>query len=328
MMKLKTLALATIAAFATSATFAADYDLKFGMQWGTNSIGYQAAEMFAKEVAEKSGGKINIKLFPNAQLGDDVAMMEQLKDGALDFTYAESARFQIYYPVAEVFSLPYIVPNFQTAQKALFETDFGKKLMSDIHDNQNITILAQGYSGTRQTTANKAINSIDDMKGLKLRVPKAASNMAYAKYTGAAPTPMAFSEVYLALQTNAVDGQENPLPTIDAQKFYEVQKHLAITNHILNDSLLLVSNDTLDELDDELKKVVKTAAENSAKFYTETFEKQEKDLIAAFKEKGMSIAEPDLAPFKAAMKPYYDEFVNKNGADAKAAIAQIEALAK
>ena len=76
------------------------------------------------------------------------------------------------------------------------------------------------------------------MKGLKLRVPNAATNLAYAKYIGAAPTPMAFSEVYLALQTNSVDGQENPLPTIQAQKFYEVQKYLALTNHILNDQLL------------------------------------------------------------------------------------------
>lgn len=322
---LKTLTILTSMALA-SASFAADYNLKFGMQPGNTSIEYQTAQQFAKEVAEKSGGKIEVQLFPNAQLGDDRAMMEQLSDGALDFTYAESARFQIYYPVAEVFALPYMISDFETAQKALFETDFGKALLKDIHDNQHITVLSQGYNGTRETTSNRAIKSIEDMKGLKLRVPNAASNLAYAKYTGATPTPMAFSEVYLALQTNAVDGEENPLPTIQAQKFYEVQKYLAMTNHILNDQLILASNATLEEMPEDLRKVVETAAKNASEFNTEKFQEQEKSLRAEFEKAGMTITEPDLKPFKEAMKPYYDEFVKKNGEKAQSAVHQIQSL--
>ncbi|SUO97588.1 Neu5Ac-binding protein [Suttonella ornithocola] len=318
--------LATVIALASLSSLAAEYELKMGMQPGTTSIEYKAAEQFAKEVAEKSGGKIEVKLFPNAQLGDDRSMIEQLGQGALDFTYAESARFQIYYPIAEIFALPYMIANYETAQKALFDTKFGQQLIKDIHDNQGITILAQAYNGTRQTTANRPINALKDMKGLKLRVPNAAPNLAYAKYTGATPTPMAFSEVYLALQTNAVDGQENPLPTIQAQKFYEVQSNLALTKHILNDQLFLVSNMTMEELPEDLQAVVKTAAQNAAAYNTATFEKDEKELIGFFKEKGMNITEPDLAPFKEAMQPYYDEFIKKNGEAAKAAIEQINAL--
>ncbi len=148
----------------------------------------------------------------------------------------------------------------------MFETKTGQKLLKKIHDEKGMTVLAQGYNGTRQTTSNRAINSIEDMKGLKLRVPGAANNVAYAKYSGATYTPMAFKEVYLALKNNAVDAQENPLSTIDAKKFYEVQSHLAMTNHILNDALYLASNETMEGLPADLQKVVKEAAKKAAAY--------------------------------------------------------------
>ncbi len=166
------------------------------------------------------------------------------------------------------------------------------------------------------------------MKGLKLRVPNAATNLAFAKYVGASPTPMAFSEVYLALQTNAVDGQENPLPTVQAQKFYEVQKYLALTNHILNDQLYLASRETLEDLPEDLQKVVKEAAENAAEYHTKLFKEGEKNLVAFFKEKGVTVTTPDVKPFRDALKPYYDEYLNKNGVLGKQAIEEISTLIK
>lgn len=312
----------------SSAVFAADYDLKFGMNAGTSSNEYKAAELFAKEVKEKSGGKIEVSLYPSAQLGDDRAMLKQLKDGALDFTFAESARFQLFYPEAAVFALPYVITDYAVAQKALHDTKFGQELIQKMDKDLGVTLLAQAYNGTRQTTANRAINSIEDMKGLKLRVPNAATNLAYAKYVGASPTPMAFSEVYLALQTNAVDGQENPLATVQAQKFYEVQKYLAMTNHILNDQLYLVSNETYQDLPEDLQKVVKEAAEDAAKYHTQLFVDGEKDLVSFFEKQGVTVTHPDLAPFKAAMKPYYAEFVKETSAKGEEALKEIEAINK
>ena len=163
------------------------------------------------------------------------------------------------------------------------------------------------------------------MKGMKLRVPGAPANLAYAKYTGAAPTPMAFSEVYLALQTNAVDGQENPLSTIKAQKFYEVQKYLAMTNHILNDQLYLVSNITMEDLPANLQKVVKDSAEVAAQYHTKLFMDEEKSLKDFFKGKGVTITEPKMDDFKKAMKPFYDEYRKKNGKAGEEAIKAIDA---
>ena len=166
------------------------------------------------------------------------------------------------------------------------------------------------------------------MKGLKLRVPNAATNLAYAKYVGASPTPMAFSEVYLALQTNSVDGQENPLATVQAQKFYEVQKYLAITNHILNDQLYLVSNETFADLPEDLQKVVKDAAQKAAEYHSKLFFDGEKELIAFFEKQGVTVTHPDLIPFKEAMKSYYADFVKQTGTKGEEALKQIEAVSK
>ena len=328
-MKLAKLFLATaIALGVTSAAHAAEYDLKFGMNAGTSSNEYKAAEMFAKEVKEKSNGKIDISLYPSSQLGDDRAMLKQLKDGALDFTFAESARFQLFYPEAAVFALPYVISDYSVAQKALFDTAFGKDLIQKMNKDLGLTLLSQAYNGTRQTTSNRAINSIADMQGLKLRVPNAATNLAYAKYVGASPTPMAFSEVYLALQTNSVDGQENPLATVQAQKFYEVQKYLAMTNHILNDQLYLVSNETFADLPADLQKVVKDAAQKAAEYHTKLFVDGEKDLVTFFEKQGVTVTYPDLAPFKEAMKPFYADFVKQTGAKGEEALKQIQAISK
>lgn len=309
-------------------SFAKNYNLKMGMVPGTSSNEYKAAQFFSEKLNEKSNGKIKLSLYADSQLGDDRSMIEQVSGGILDLTFAETARFQIFFPEAEVYSLPYIIKNYTHAQKALFESNFGKTLIGKIHDELNITILSQAYNGTRQTTSNKAINSIKDMKGIKLRVPNANSNMDYAEYSGAAPTPMAFTEVYLALQTNSVDGQENPLSAIKAQKFYEVQPYLALTNHILNDQLYIISNDTLDKLPKDLKNVIKECALEAAEYHTQLFINEENNLKEFFKEKGVKITTPNLDEFSLAMEPVYNKYIEKNKEIGKKAIEEIKALAK
>lgn len=309
----------------TTAALGAEYDLKMGMVAGTSSNEYKAAEFFANKVKEKSNGRIEVALFPNGQLGDDRSMLEQIAGGALDFTFTEIGRFSIFFPEAEVYVLPYMIKDFAHVQKATFETEFGKELMGKIHDELGITILSQAYNGTRQTTSNKAINSLEDMKGLKLRVPNAPSNLNFAKYSGAAPTPMAFSEVYLALQTNSVDGQENPLSAVRAQKFYEVQPYLAMTNHILNDQLYVVGNMTMEELPEDLQQVVKDAAAEAAVYHTQLFVDEEASLKEFFKENGVTITEPALGDFEKAMQPVYDEYIKKNGALGQKAVDQVKA---
>lgn len=302
------------------------YKMKMGMVANNSSNEYKAAEYFANNLKEKSNGQIVVELYPNAQLGDDRTMLEQLSAGVLDFTFAEMGRFNIFFPEAQVYSLPYVIKDFNHMKKATSDTEIGKNLKEKINKNLNIEILSQAYNGTRQTTSNRAINTMADMKGMKLRVPKAEANLEYAKNVGASPTPMAFSEVYLALQTNAVDGQENPLSAIRAQKFYEVQPYLAMTNHILNDQVYLVSNDTMKKLPDNLKEIVKKEALRAADYHTELFVNEEQQLIDFFKAQGVKVTTPNLDEFGKAMQPFYDVYVKKNGKVGQKALEEISSI--
>lgn len=185
--------------------------LKMGMQASVGSVEYSSAKMLADKVEELSKGEIKIALYPSAQLGDDRAMLQQLTYGDLDITYAEFGRMGLWIPRAEAVTLPYVARDFDHLRR-MFDSDFGQSIREEMLSKFNWRALDTWYNGTRETTSNRPLNSIEDFKGLKLRVPNAKPNLNYAKLSGASPTPMAFSEVYLALQTNAVDGQENPLP--------------------------------------------------------------------------------------------------------------------
>lgn len=323
---LRILGLGMLFGVMTTAALAAEYDLKMGMVPGTAQNEYKAAEYFANQLKEKSNGRIELTLYPNSQLGDDRSMLDQVSGGALDMMFTEISRFSIFYPEAEIYVLPYMMKDFNHIQRATWETEFGKNLIEKINNELGITILSQAYNGTRETTSNRPINSIKDMKGLKLRVPTAPANLNFAKYSGASPTPMAFTEVYLALQTNSVDGQENPLSAIKAQKFYEVQPYLAMTNHIINDQLYVISNSTMEMLPEDLQEVVKQAAIDAANYHTKLFVEEEAGLKDFFKSNGVTITEPNTDEFKTAMQPVYEEYTKKNGKVGEEGIKEINAV--
>lgn len=320
---LRVLGLGMLFIFTAVVGIGAEYNLKMGMVAGTSSNEYKSAEFFASKVRERSNGKIEIALFPNGQLGDDRSMLEQIISGDLDFTFTEIGRFSIFYPEAEVYVLPYMIKDFSHIQKAVFETETGKNIINKVQNELGITILSQAYNGTRQTTSNKAINSIEDMKGLKIRVPNALANLNFVKYSGAIPVPMGFSEVYTALKDKNIDGQENPLSAVRAQKFYEVQPYLAMTNHILNDQLYVVRNDVIENMPEDLQKIIKVSAEEAAEYHTQLFIEEEAKLKEFFKENGVTVTEPDLTGFEKAMKPIYDEFIIKTGAVGEKAVKDV-----
>ncbi|UUM32062.1 sialic acid TRAP transporter substrate-binding protein SiaP [Vibrio japonicus] len=286
--------------------------LKMGMQASVGSVEYTSAKMLADKVEELSKGEIKIALYPSAQLGDDRAMLQQLTYGDLDITYAEFGRMGLWIPRAEAVTLPYVARDFDHLRR-MFDSDFGQSIREEMLSKFNWRALDTWYNGTRETTSNRPLNSIEDFKGLKLRVPNAKPNLNYAKLSGASPTPMAFSEVYLALQTNAVDGQENPLPTIKTMKFYEVQANLAMTNHIVNDQMVIISEPTWQKLSDQDKQLIQQAVESTGQIHTDGVKQQEAELISFFEEAGVNVTYPELAPFREAMQPLYAEFEDKIG---------------
>lgn len=289
------------------------FELKFGMVPGVQSNEYKAVKEMADYVAKESKGKLTIKLYPDSQLGDDREMISQVKDGSLDLVLAETGRLGLWVKEAEVFQLPYVFNNYEHLKRSFQKTKEGQNLLKKFQDDNNWKILANAYNGTRETSSNKPINSIEDMKGMKLRVPNAQANLDYAKYVGAAPTPMAFTEVYLGLQTNAVDGQENPLSAIKSSKFYEVQKYIAMTHHIINDQNYIVAESIYEKLPADLQKILVDGANKAAESHTAMFKKDEAGLISFFENKGLTITYPDLVPFRASLKPVHNQYIEKNG---------------
>lgn len=301
------------------------FTLKMGMTAGVQSNEYKAASLLADYVEKESDGKLKIKLYPDSQLGDDRECLEQLSAGQLDLTFAETGRMGLWNKKAVIFQLPYIFENYNHLQKAL-ETDAAGELVEEFVNDFNWRILGNAYNGTRQTSSNKPINTIEDMKGMKLRVPNAKANLDYAKYSGASATPMAFTEVYLALQTNAVDGQENPLSTIKTTKFYEVQDYIALTNHILNDANYIVSEITWKKLPEDLQKILKDGVKKAADLHTSLFQKDEKDLLEFFETNGLKITKPSTKEFREKMQPVYDEYLKENGKAGKKLLDAINSV--
>ncbi|MDQ0255891.1 tripartite ATP-independent transporter DctP family solute receptor [Evansella vedderi] len=298
--------------------------LQFGMVAGTQSNEYKAANFLAEYVEEHSNGSLKIDVFPDSQLGDDRAMIDQLQEGTLDLTFSETGRFGIWVPRAELLGLPYIVDDIEHLKRVVYDTTYGQELHEELLNDFNLRILGIAYNGTRQTTSNREINSLEDMKGLKLRVPQAQTLLDYASYSGASPTPMAFTEVYLALQTNAVDGQENPLSTIEAMKFYEVQDYLAMTNHVVNDANYVVSESTWNKLSENQRNILQAGVEAAAAYHTELFETEESDLISYFEEQGVTITYPDLDEFRAAVSEAYPSYFDGIGENAEEYMAEID----
>ncbi len=286
--------------------------LKMGMQPSVGSVEYESAVVLADTLKELSGGDLELAIYPSAQLGDDRAMMQQVTMGDLDFTYAEFGRVGLWIPRAGAFAQPYVIKDYDHIRR-IFNSPFGLEIRKEMMDKFQWRALDTWYNGTRQTTSNRALNKIEDFKGLKLRVPNAKSLLSYAKYSGASPTPMAFSEVYLALQTNAVDGQENPLPTIKAMKFYEVQPYLAMTNHVVNDQMVIMSDVTWNKLTKEQQEIVNKAVAKAGAMHTKKVQDQEASLVSFFEAQGVKVTYPELTPFREAMKPVYAEFDKEVG---------------
>ena len=280
-------------------------ELTFGMQDNEVSNVYQGALAFKERLETLSDGEMTVNLFPNASLGDFKAMVSQVQVGELDMVLTGYPDMSYIIPELKLVGAPYVVDDFAHLQE-IIAGPWGQEIDAKMRE-QDIQLLDVWYYGTRQTTSNKAINSLEDMAGLRLRTPNVPFLIAFAENTGATAAPVAFQEVYLALQTNQVDGEENPLPTIDAMKFYEVQSHIAMTNHFIASGAIQIGTSTWDGLSDEEKAWVSEAVKAGGDVSDELTVAAEAALVETFKERGLTITYPDTTPFRAAMQPFYDE---------------------
>ncbi|KQT11277.1 TRAP transporter substrate-binding protein [Ramlibacter sp. Leaf400] len=268
-----------------------------------------ASMKFAEVLKAKTGGRIEVQVAPSAQLGDDAAMVTALRTGALDMSANSQGAVSAAVPEYAAFGMPFMFSSAADAFK-LLDGPLGKEL-ADRSAEKGLVLLGTWDNGIRQMTNSKRpITKVEDMKGLKMRVPPDATLVDITKALGAEAQQIRFAELYVALQQGVVDGQENPLVNIHASKLYEVQKHLAITNHQFQMTPLLMSKRSWDKLSDADKKAVQEAAAEATALQRKLSQEADEKLLADLKAKGVQVSTPDKAAFEKATAEVTDKWAS------------------
>lgn len=262
-------------------------------------------ERFAELVASKSGGKMKVDLFPGGVLGSDQANVSALQGGTLDMVVLNSGILASQVKEFGVYDFPFMFASPKEAD-AVVDGPFGR-MMHDKLKDKGIVGLAYWELGFREITNSRhSIHKVEDIAGLKLRVIPNAINVDWVKALGANPTPLPFPEVYAALDQKAIDGQENPVTVISANKFYEVQKYLVMTNHQYNPQSVIMSKKAWDTLSPADQKILVDAAMEAAKYERQASRDAAGSALENLKKHGMEVTElppAELAKFRDAMKP-------------------------
>jgi tripartite ATP-independent transporter DctP family solute receptor len=309
-MKLRMLWPALVAALAAVAIPAfAQTELKLGHVGEPGSLIGAAADEFAQKANARLGGKYKIVTYGSSQLGGDKEMMQKLKLGTIDMVEPSTVMSSIA-DMFGVFEMPYLVKSRDHMKKIERELFWSK--IEPTAEAKGYKVLAVWENGFRQITNNKhPIVKPGDLQGIKLRVPEGKWRVKMFQAYGANPSPMKFSEVFTALQTGVMDGQENPLSQIASAKFYEVQKYLSMTGHVYTPAYLVVSAPKWKTLPPEVRKVLEETAKETQAFVYEKAAKDDEELLVKMKSAGIKVNDADKDAFIAASKPVYEEFAKE-----------------
>jgi tripartite ATP-independent transporter DctP family solute receptor len=274
--------------------------IRWGDVVGGNHPSVQMIDRVGKAVKEKSQGRLEIQGFPGGQIGGSRDMIEAVANGIQQIVTEGAANFGQWVPSISVVEAPYIWRDAAHLTKAM-NGPIGEEMNKQLVAARGMRILGTTYYGTRHlTTSRKEVKTVADMQGFKLRVPENEVFRAMAESWGAKPTPMNFNELYLALSQNVVDGQENPLPTIQAGKFNEVQKYLVLTGHIITPRLVVINEAFFQGLGAADQKVLRDAVAEGIAWQDQEIIKAESSLIDTFKKAGVTVIEPDKEAFRKA----------------------------
>ncbi|TIT94528.1 MAG: DctP family TRAP transporter solute-binding subunit [Mesorhizobium sp.] len=283
--------------------------LKWAHVYETSEPFHTESVWAAQEIEKRTNGRYHIDVFPASQLGKEADINQGLTLGTVDIIISGSSFAAREFPPIGVTYFPY---TFRDADHLLAYTksDIYKQLTKGYEEASGHHIVATTYYGTRQTTSNRPIEKCSDMQGLKMRVPDVPAYLAMPRACGANTTPIAFAEVYLALQNGTVEAQENPLTTIEAKKFYEVQKNIVLTGHIVDHLNTIVSQSRWSQLSDEDKAIFTEVMQEAAARATKKIVEREQKLVQFFKDKGVTVTEVDKADFEKAVmeKVKFEDF--------------------
>ncbi len=255
-------------------------------------------ERVAKEVREKTGGAVDIQTFPAGQLGSSRDLIEAASGGAIQIVDEGAAQFGQFVPQFSILEAPYLWRDANHVRRVL-SSSIVDEMSAALVQKRSMRLVGSTYYGKRHvTTGSKAVRTAADMNGFKLRIPEVDTFRAMAEAWGARATPLNIGELYLALSQGAVDGQENPLPTIQSNKFYEVQKYLVLTGHVITPRLVVVNEAAWQSLKPAERDVLKAAIASAGAAQDNEILYQEARLVDTFKGAGMNVIEPDLESFR------------------------------
>jgi TRAP-type transport system periplasmic protein len=293
------------------------HTLKFAAQNQKGHPQVQGMEKFAELVKEKSGGKINVKLFPGGTLGGDVQTLSALQGGTVEMSVMNAGLMS---GVSKDFSLVDLPFLFQTPQQAdaVMDGPFGTKLAEAL-PAKGVVGLGYWELGFRNLTNNRrAVTKAEDIAGLKIRVLQSPVFIDLFTALGANPVPMPYPELYTALETGTVDGQENPYSNVVSAKMFEVQKYLTVTNHIYNPQIVIMSKKAWDKLNEDERKVIQDAAAEARDFQRKVSRTQSDEALAELKKAGMQVTElpaDEIAKLREKAKPVIEKHSAAANAD-------------
>ncbi|NLX61292.1 MAG: TRAP transporter substrate-binding protein [Tissierellia bacterium] len=267
------------------------YSFELAMDSPEDTVTYLFGKKFAELVEEKSKGKIKITVYSSGQLGGDREICESVQNGDIAFVVQNTAPQVNFVPELAVFDLPNLFPNTEVARKVLDGPFFDT--IAEKYEESNIKLLAYADQGFRVMTTNKKIETIEDFKGQKIRTMENPYHLAYWEALGANPTPMAFAEVYLGLQQGTIDAQENPYEVIVANRFYEQQKYIINTNHLIHLISLITNLQLFNDLPEEDQQIILEAAEEAKVWAREQADLRVESRINTIIENGAEIIELD-----------------------------------
>ncbi len=305
-MKLKALLLNTFAATAAMLASASAEEIRYSLWAQPGEAQYQGALEFKRVVEEGSKGRHTVTVFGGNQLGEPREVFAQMALGSTQVQASGDPGMN----EIEYLSLPYLMKGIENYKEVL-ATDFAKEWDARLVNERQVRMLGFMPRSPRQISADRVINSMEDLKGLKIRSPERDYYMQSLAALGTNPTPMSFAEVYTSLQTGIVDGQENPLETIYAQKFFEVQKGIAMVDYINKPAYVVVSEMFWSGLSDEDKDLIRRANDASTAMVEKLMPEQAKAQITEMEAAGVTITYPDQAPFQSATQGVRDSLGTK-----------------
>jgi TRAP-type transport system periplasmic protein len=262
--------------------------------------------VFKESLDKAAPNQFDVQIHLNASLFKQGAEPAAMARGNLELTTVSAFDMAKLVPEFSIFTAGYVVRDPQHQQK-VFNGPIGDELFKAVADKMEITVLSTAYLGTRQVNLREArpVRTPADLKGIKLRMPGSKEWLFLGETLGATATPLAFGEVYMGLKTGTIDGQDNPLPTVRAAKFYEVTKQLVMTNHLVDSLFIAIASKTWNSLTPAQKQAVKTAAQAATTYNNENRIKEEAQIVDFFKQQGLQVSTPDVDAFRKSVQEAY-----------------------